>query len=436
MANNNKNKDLNPILEAKTIVEQLKDSSMTVLNKIMEDKLKEEIKNIIKESPDDDYEEEEDITTDITTNDEEEDPITGDDIDVETEDIDDEEIPVDDEEGEEEFEDDDVLDDYQVADGEYDLTDVDDIAKILQVIDNLEDDTEVIITKVGDTVDIEGDDENTEDDTVDDEMEFTGEMEEERKFEVNEDVLPFTTSYQKKPAMTTPSFNNPNKKGSFEVDKLPGNGNKKLGKIGNSKPFNESDETLVDDEEDVVTEDNVRTKRNARQAASVKPQQLVKQLAGVRVDKVRQGAKLVDESTDKIAQLQKELKKIKTDNVILTETVKQFRDTALSFYTTLRETALTNTKLGKIIKLFAENATTYDEKKAIIERFENGISEKEVTNLYETINKELKNKQPIVESMNKSLQNESVSKVVNTKQMYINEEVSSVLDMMRRVDSI
>ena len=80
----------------------------------------------------------------------------------------------------------------------------------------------------------------------------------------------------------------------------------------------------------------------------------------------------------------------------------EFRDVLKRFRDQLLESAVHNSNLTYIVKLFSEHATKPEEKLTIIERFDNEVSSlTESKKLYRTISKELKAK-PITEGITSS----------------------------------
>lgn len=116
--------------------------------------------------------------------------------------------------------------------------------------------------------------------------------------------------------------------------------------------------------------------------------------------------------------------------------IKDLTEALISLKKDLNEVYMTNVKLGKITRLFTENATTKKEKAEIIERFGALKTEKDAAKLYETVSRELKSKvrtQPMLENTVKTVEgskkiNESVS---NTGAL----ELAKIHDFMNRMDN-
>jgi hypothetical protein len=435
----------NPLEEAEIIRKSVEQNSHNVLRQLYETSIKEQMAKIITESPD--YEEDEvdpdnvdSIGTDISG---------GEDVEIPDEGVEDVETGVEEEplpDGEETEVDVDIEGDVEgveVSDSTYDLGSMgnNDLLKIFKAV------------KAGDSVivnKVKGGYEISDNETGADYIVKTGEGEdgdEEYEIEIGECItedninLGYTDNYQKQTPLTT---TNPDCEPSKNKDwnKLPtqGDNNRNYGgkpEKSNSQPFTEDEEINVDEGEEIELDEagETRTKRNLRQTASVKSEPQVKNTAGKRVDKVRQGAQLTGEQ--KIANLQKEMHKLTEDNKILAESVKQFREHAAQYYTTAKEIATLNYKLGKVINLIGENTTTAGEKKSIIERMETVKTKAQIDQLYESIKVELKSKKPIIENVDNTFLKESREGAANQKPpVYISESAKSVLNLMERVNKV
>ena len=112
---------------------------------------------------------------------------------------------------------------------------------------------------------------------------------------------------------------------------------------------------------------------------------------------------------------------------------KQLKKALLRFKGSLQEAALTNVNLGQIIKLLSENATTFDEKKEIINRFGNEVNSiKDSKRLYESISRELKRKGGL--ALNEGRQYGVLgSRKLNETQIYQDKDMLASLDLMHRL---
>ena len=121
----------------------------------------------------------------------------------------------------------------------------------------------------------------------------------------------------------------------------------------------------------------------------------------------------------------KELKAIKNEN-------KELKKAILELRKNLNEAYITNINLGKITKLFLENTTSKQEKIDIVNRFSNEAKTVEQSNtLYESINKQLKNKQQI--NLNESSATANGTKTLNEQKVYKSNDLLKTIDLMGRV---
>ena len=121
----------------------------------------------------------------------------------------------------------------------------------------------------------------------------------------------------------------------------------------------------------------------------------------------------------------KELKAIKNEN-------KELKKAILELRSSLNEAYITNVNLGKITKLFLENATSQEEKADIVNRFTNEAKTIEQSNtLYESIDKQLKKKQQI--NLNESSATANGTKELNEQKIYKSNDLLKTIDLMGRV---
>lgn len=121
----------------------------------------------------------------------------------------------------------------------------------------------------------------------------------------------------------------------------------------------------------------------------------------------------------------KELKAIKNEN-------KELKKAILELRNSLNEAYITNVNLGKITKLFLENATSQEEKADIVNRFTNEAKTIEQSNaLYESIDKQLKKKQQI--NLNESSATAKGTKELNEQKIYKSNDLLKTIDLMGRV---
>jgi len=415
--------DKNPLIDAKKIQEAVALNVENAFKSIADKTIKEEMRKIIKESPEEDYEEE--VVGQEVENEEpveepaEEGPVDGEAIEMEDSVEGGEDFPA--EEGNVEGEE------------EVDLIDAPD-EDVIKVFKKIESDSEVEVVKTDTGFEI------TDNETGAEYIINVGgqdvEISDDTELEVNEANLGYTNYYQKPVTKSSPKVD-ASFKGTREWDKgVPDGANQTRGKVGKGDPFNENTEPIT--EEDVVEEDVeevdeslVRTMGHLRYRASKKSEPEVKDMVkkGRGGYAVRDGASLKTE--EKLVQLENQVKELKNNELILKETVKQFREAAQQYYVTAHETALTNYKLGKIFNLFTENSTTLEEKRSILDRLQVGKTTEQVDSLYESIKAELKNKQPLTENIDKAFVAEAPSK---TEKIFVNEEVKRSLELMAKIN--
>lgn len=97
-----------------------------------------------------------------------------------------------------------------------------------------------------------------------------------------------------------------------------------------------------------------------------------------------------------------------------------------------------NTNLTNVTRLFTEHSTTKDEKRAIIERFDEEVSNiQESKRLFKSIEKELNNKKPISESVEGKISKEKSSSTsqLNESTAYVDQGTKRIMDLMRRVEN-
>ena len=142
-------------------------------------------------------------------------------------------------------------------------------------------------------------------------------------------------------------------------------------------------------------------------------------------------AKLMTEATAKYNQLLAESKKLKNEN-------DEFRTALKKFRTMLVETVVLNSNLSYITKLFIEHATTKEEKKEIIGRFDDEVSNlNESKKLHKTIAAELANKKPLAESVENKLIKEfgtGSTKHLTESTAYVDQSTQRIKDLINRVE--
>ena len=126
------------------------------------------------------------------------------------------------------------------------------------------------------------------------------------------------------------------------------------------------------------------------------------------------------------AEVNEAISKLKSKNKKLNEAVKDL-------HKGLKEAYMTNVNLGKITKLFLENATTQAEKLQIVERFSNEAkTPKQAQALYESISKQLANSKKTNLGESKTSDGKAV---VNESKgpAYKSQDLLNTIDLMKRV---
>jgi hypothetical protein len=124
-----------------------------------------------------------------------------------------------------------------------------------------------------------------------------------------------------------------------------------------------------------------------------------------------------------------EAKKIKAENDM-------FRTSLIGFRKMLGETAVFNSNLTYVTKLFLEHSTTKTEKQQILERFDNEVGTiEESKKLYKNIVSELRTKKPIAETVQNKIVSErstSQSTQINERKVYVDPAQARIMDLINR----
>jgi hypothetical protein len=153
--------------------------------------------------------------------------------------------------------------------------------------------------------------------------------------------------------------------------------------------------------------------------------------AGVQTESVN-SKKVISETEVKYSKLLTEATQLKTEN-------EQFRNALKKFKNMLVETVVFNANLSYITKLFVEHATTKDEKKGIITRFDDEVTNlKESKKLFKTIVTELTTRTPINESIDNKITKgitSGSSKQLNEATAYVDPSTQRIKDLIARVEN-
>lgn len=454
------------IVNAEKLAKALKEGTEKTLRNLVN----EALSNIILESEEDEAEEEP-IDTE-----KEEDVVDDNSFEVEDVDVEGEEdeadadtTEVEDEEGQEDGEEEDEwaeFDEFKTGDNDYDFTGEDDEnagEKLLKMFSKIDDGDQLIVTRDGNQLEISDEETGTEDvielefeddeevapaeddfemeepeielgdeenETEEGETDLGDEVDdddEELEFEFDVDELDesfgYTDNYQSKTAMTTPpnkEVANPND--TYSMDDVPeGDGKRWSNKKDQATPF----EDKVCEGEEMTEEPELEEAATVGGDVQLRSSSKSKVPAGRKeyVPKGTRHASFGSEYTEVV----ESLNKIKEENKALKECLKKYMNS-------LKEAAVLNVNLGKVVRLLSEETTTKDEKKSILKRFNDVKTINEGNTLYETIKGELKeNKKSAVVLENKI----SVAEKTNLNETTIfNRSENPSLSLMDRMDNL
>lgn len=210
------------------------------------------------------------------------------------------------------------------------------------------------------------------------------------------------------------------------------------------EPITEESEIEIelDGETDTVAEKNMTQSIGTNRRAGRMTQTRQEYAPGKTTN--RDGAMLIANESKKIAaEYNAKVKKIeeayaKKFATVLEEN-KQFKTALSMFRDKLKEQAVLNNNLAKYVKIVTENATTKDEKMAILKRFANEAGTIEAGNkLFESINDSLgKNNAPqIGVNIDKQFAATLPKQKVNEQVIYKNESLTETISLMERMNRL
>lgn len=453
--------------DAASTSEKIQDATKDAVESLLESTINKTLRKLISEETEDDSEKEE-STPDFTQEDNGQEENT--DIEVtSTEDDSTDEVPTEDNDDDKDtvevdtvetstVDDDDKgeesdwtdFEQFKDEDGEYDLTGQDDetVYKVLMAMDPEKDGIRLVKNEDGKFTLT---DDNTEKEYIID-LEC-GDSEEPMSAEVTtiDEELGYTDNYQNQTAMTTPDNSEPSKFGRTWDKGVPtgtekpwvGDGAKekghpyddKVNECGDNCSMEECGtlyEIEIDEPEDEVEleMDEGTSIANGSRVMGKKGDtnhSTEDQQRHIHKDYER----IMAENQQKYDNLNRKASAILAEN-------KELKGFATKINEKLRQTAVMNASLAKVIKLMTENSTTKEEKTNIISRFSTVNTTDECNRLYETISEELKNRgtsagskiasdKPLTESKN--------STAKETK-MLDSSEATDVLDFMKRLAKV
>lgn len=290
--------------------------------------------------------------------------------------------------------------------------------------------------------------EEPESDSDDDEIEIDlGDDEDDD--ELNEEDLGYTDSYQKDVFDKKPSMNEPadSKTTNDWDDGAPKGSEKPWAGKGDSQPFDkkvnegekcpkcgknpcvcECGDGCVPQEEGVIDE-------NGGTIASTDARHMKKgQIAQHRPNAPAYDVRKVDSADGEVKNMNESVRKIVEKAKAIQAENKQYKASIDKIKESLKEAAVLNVNLGKLVDILVNETTTRDEKKSILARFNNVKTIKEGAELYTTIKTELreskKSSTPIVEK-----QFTVSDKSLNETTIYSNGGNAS-LSLMERMDNL
>lgn len=417
MNKENKNKSVlaESLVDLKNIEDFVSKSSEKTISNILKEQVKQELKNIILEA--DDFEEEE-VDSDTETEDvqdtetELEDDFEGENEteveDVETDEVEDVEgdmegmdSETDDVESEYEDEEEDFdLDSYKTGEDEYDLTN-NNIEDVIKVFKKIDDNDSVIVKKL----------ENGKVELIDNEAgtEYLIDMED-GELESGDDEI------------------------EIELDDEMEDEDEGLTESADI-------EIELDGEEDYVSEKNMTQSIGTNRRAGRMTQTRKAYAPGANN---RDGAKLIaaegkkiaKEYNDKLTLIENSYKKKLR---ALNNEISEYKNALVMFRDKLKENAVLNNNLAKYVKLVTENATTQDEKVAILKRFSTEANTIESgNNLFESINKSLKEKgtPDVGVNIDKQISVESNVKRLDEQVIYQSKDLQATIGLINRMKGL
>ena len=411
--------------ESHSLEEKLKDVAQSTINSILEEKTNKNLRQILSEDEDSFSEEEVDDDVELGGSEDTSEEEGAEENDAENSEWDD-------------------LEQYKDEDGEYDLRsmDKDELVKVLKVMSP---DDAVRIVKNDDdslTVTDEANDEEFElelNNDDDEEIDIDVEDNEDDDFdddvleiELDESNLGYTDNYQKKTAMTTPDNHEPaNPRSTYSMDGGVPKGTEKPWVGGRKKaPF---DDEVNEGCETTIQEGGAFGKAAARVTGKQRRNNSSGQGGqpyGGRHNSVAGEYKDYQESS-----VSENIKK--KANQIFVEN-KQLKSLMKKLQNQVNEAIVVNQSLANVIKLINENATTVNEKKEILRRFNDCTTKEESNKLYSTISEELKRSgkthSNVTDTINSQL-SESRDRAVETP-MYQSQDLSETISFMNRLNAI
>ena len=455
--------------ESHNLEDKLKDVAQSTINSILEEKTNKNLRQILSE--DEDSFSEEEVDDDVTLGSSDASDEEGASTDVDSTADDD---SADDSEW-------DGLEKYKDEDGEYDLRsmDKDELVKVLKVMSP--DDAVRIVKNDDDTLTVtdESNDEEYELELDDDMNEFgddnddTGEFgdddeeieieiggdddfggdnvdgeeeieivpddddDDEFEVELDESNLGYTDNYQKKTAMTTPDNHEPaNPKSTYSMDGGVPTGTEKPW-VGPKKksPYDDEVNEGCEDECGYIEEGGHTVTQNGPYSRGDGKTWTNDASHKTPRNGSRAGVKEKGTADNMYSDVSESIKK-KANQIFLEN--KQLKALMGKLQNQVNEAIVVNQSLANVIKIINENATTVNEKKDILRRFNECTTREESNKLYSVISEELKREgkthSNVAGTINSQL-SESRDRAVETP-MFKSQDLSDTLNFMSRLDAI
>lgn len=333
------------------------------------------------------------------------------------------------------------FDDYKVADGEYDLTGEEDDAKLAKVWRALSDTDEVVVTQQSDGK-IELKDNGTGAEYLIDPNAGEGAKEDgddEPTFEIDESALGYTDNYQSKnPVEGGEPYDaaTPNKTNKWDAG-APDGKNKPW--AGSSADKGQPYKGSVDEENifeiDLGECGGINGEIPMEEGATFPDENSMRLNPGNEVHDEPHRRRHNDKEgnmSDGSAlneELKKKLQTIEEENKVLKSSLVKFRKA-------LSEAVVSVSNVGLFANLVIENATSKEEKKNILERFNREAKTVEQGKaLYESIKKELQSAKKNNLEIDKQMSiNESTAVTINENKIYEGDEtINESIDLMKRM---
>lgn len=451
--------------ESHNLEDKLKDVAQSTINSILEEKTNKNLRQILSE--DEDSFSEEEVDDDVTLGSSDASDEEGASTEVGS-------TADDDSADDSEWDD---LEKYKDEDGEYDLRsmDKDELVKVLKVMSpddavrivKNDDDTLTVTDESNDEeyeleldgdmdefndeddmgefgdddeeieIEIDGDDDFDGDDVDDEEeIEIVPDDDDDDEFEIelDESNLGYTDNYQKKTAMTTPDNHEPaNPKSTYSMDGGVPTGTEKPW-VGPKKksPYDDDVNEGCENECGYIEEGGEFGKVYARTSGKQRRNNSSGnggQPYGSRHNSV------AGEYEDYEGSVSESIKK-KANQIFLEN--KQLKGLMGKLQSQVNEAIVVNQSLANVIKIINENATTVNEKKDILRRFNECSTREESNKLYSVISEELKREgkthSNVAGTINSQL-SESRNRAVETP-MFKSQDLSDTLNFMNRLDAI